>query len=280
MIPTTLVYLLLVFSAFGLFVCFVSAGIFLAQRTRQKYLFPIGLWRQWRQQLDKTADEPWDSLLGRAGYPFHFGKAEWLAVQCILGVVMFLLLIIWQISHPDHSLSLIWLCLLPSLAFFAPYWFLRWWADYREEMLSTDIARFINRYVTLLENQVPPYVAMVKAARPTKKLKHCLPSLSEWNKDRYEALEKLKQILGTDDGMILVSNMRTIEQLPSDLVSVTLNRLEWVVDQRRRFRQRKKIKSLGLAYSLIVYPAFYIGLIVAMFPWYKLLTEILDKYLV
>jgi hypothetical protein len=120
---------------------------------------------------------------------------------------------------------------------------------------------------------------MVKAARPTRKLKEYIPSLSDWNKDSDEALESFKQKLGVDDGILLVSGMRTIEQLNQAQLSLTMQRLEWAVDHRRMFRHRKKIKSLGIGYSIIVYPAFYIGLLVAMFPWYKLLTEILDKYL-
>lgn len=111
-------------------------------------------------------------------------------------------------------------------------------------------------------------------------LKQYIPSLSEWNKDRFAALEEFKKQLGVDDGIMLVSNLRTIEQLSAHQVALTMHRLEWAVDNRREFRHRKKIKSLGIGYSVIVYPAFYIGLIVAMFPWYKLLTEILQKYLV
>jgi len=264
--------------------CFFGAcfffGLYASLKPWRKKYISSSVWRYWKETIAKETDEHWHKLLNRAGSPFSWGKAEWLALQCLLGISLFVLIVLWELLEQDGSVSILLMILLPSVGFWIPYVLLRWWANYREEILSLDIARFINRYVNLLENHVPHYMALDKAARPTKLLKRYIPSLSEWNRDRFEALERWKQDLGVDDAIILVSNIRTIEQLTPEVIAVAMHRLEWAVDHRRMFRHRKKIKSLGVGYSIIVYPSFYMGLIVAMFPWYKLLTEILDKYLV
>jgi hypothetical protein len=204
---------------------------------------------------------------------------EWVSVQWLCGIIPLLLILIVMLIRRNGSFPLFSFILLSAAGYLTPYFLLRWWRGFREELLSVDIARFINRYITLIENQVSPYQAMVKAARPTRLLKKLIPTLPEWNKNRIEALETFKQRVGVDDGVILISNLRTMEQMTDEQISLTMQRMELAIDNRHMYRHRKKIKSLGIAYSVIVYPAFYVGLIVAMFPWYKLLTEILDKYL-
>ncbi len=275
-----IIYVWLFTSAVFVFIAALSFALFFTQgshlHTRRISSY---LWSLWKQAVPKH-DEKWDTLLRKAGKPFNWGKAEWLALQFCLGIVFFVLTLIWLHATGMSSFTIFWLVLISGFGFMLPKIALKRWANYREEKLSVDIARFINRYVNLLENHVPPYFAMVKAARPTRLLKHYTPSLSEWNRNRLEALDQFKQDLGVDEAVILVSHMRTIEQLSADVIAQTMQRLEYMVDNRRLFRHRKKIKSLGIGYSIIVYPAFYIGLIVAMFPWYKLLAEILDKYLV
>ncbi len=265
-------------------ICFFSAcfflGIYLSKRPSRKKYLSSHFWIYWKETVAKETDPSWEKLFQKAGYPYGWGKAEWLAAQWLIGISLFILIILWELLEKDSSISIVALVLVPSAGFWIPYLLLKWWGNYREEILSVDIARFINRYVNLLENHVPHYLALEKAVRPTRLLKQYVPTLSEWNKDRFEALERWKKDLGVDDAIILISNIRTIEQLNPEVISITMNRLEWAVDHRRMFRHRKKIKSLGLGYSLIVYPAFYMGLIVTMFPWYKLLTEILDRYLV
>lgn len=276
------VNLLNLFLALGticLFITFFLWGVQFAGIRRSKLLLTAKLWNAWKEVMERAEDERWERLLNRAGRPFGWGKAEWTGVQWMVGLGLLFLLLFWVLLHPTASLSTFLLCLVPCVGYVLPYLALKSWADVREETLSVDIARFVNRYANLLENQVPPYDAMVKAARPTRKLKYYIPSLSEWNCDRLQALERLKRDLGIDDAVLLVSHMRTVAQLSPEMIALTMQRLEWTVDNKRMHRQRKKIKSLGIGYSIIVYPAFYIGLIVAMFPWYKLLTEILDKYL-
>ena len=274
-------YLFLIIAASFVFLSILTFILFLVKSSpvmpKQKRRGKLpALWKR----VVPPDDGNWDIFLSKAGKPFDWGKAEWLGLQTGVGGILFFFTIGWLQITGFTSLSLLWLVLFPSGGYFIPYLGLKWWANYREELLSVDIARFINRYVNLLENHVPPYFAMVKAARPTKLLKNYIPSLSEWNRNKLEALDQFKRDLGIDDAVILVSNLRTIEQLSSEVVAFTMQRLEYMVDKRRMFRHRKKIKSLGLGYSLIVYPAFYIGLIAAMFPWYKLLSEILDKYLI
>ncbi len=275
-----LLFLLLLCGAAGVFSACFALGIGLLQRQPRKLLFPASLRRWWGQAVGTDDDEKWEKLLRKAGHPFGWGKAEWVAVQFVLGMSLFLVILTAALFRGDDSFPYVTITLIPGAGFLLPRFVLKSWANYREEILSVDIARFINRYVNLLENQVPVYLAMVKAARPTRKLKEYIPTLSEWNRDRFAALETLKRELGVDDAILLVSHMRTVEQLSTGQLGLAMQRLEWSVDNRRMFRHRRKIKSLGIGYSIIVYPAFYIGLIVAMFPWYKLLTEILDKYLV
>lgn len=277
--PLATLYIFLVLGS--LFVCIASFSIcnYVVRSQKPKLFISSRWWRKWEQTVHSQEDDRWEQLLSRAGRPFGWGKPEWVFVQWISGSMVCLVTILWVWIGRVDSFPLLSMCLASAGSFLLPYFGLRLWAGRREEILSTDIARFINRYVTLLENQVPVYSAMMKAGRPTRKLKEYLPTLSEWNKDPDEALETFKRKLGVDDGVILVSGMRTIEQLSEAQLSVTMQRLEWAVDHRRMFRHRKKIKSLGIGYSIIVYPAFYMGLLVAMFPWYKLLTEILDKYL-
>jgi hypothetical protein len=276
----TLMQMLLGFGASGVFLSVFALTVSMLKRPKRRLLFSQTFWQFWVKTVVKEEEEEWDLLLRRAGRPFGWGKAEWTFSQWLLGVGLLLLIVLWTLFRADGSFPLLTFCIVPSVGFLLPYMVLKGWAGYREELLSTDIARFINRYLTLLENQVPPYTAMVKAARPTRMLKQYIPTLPEWNRDRFAALEEFKRQLGVDDAVLLVSNLRTIEQLSAPLMSMTMQRLEWAVDNRREFRHRKKIKSLGIGYSVIVYPAFYIGLIVAMFPWYKLLTELLGKYLV
>ncbi|MGD8192479.1 hypothetical protein ACQCN2_21120 [Brevibacillus ginsengisoli] len=274
-------YVFLIVAASFVFLSVLTFILFLtkASSNMPKQKRGTRLWVLWKR-LIPSEDEKWSAFLSKAGKPFGWGKAEWLGLQIGVGGVLFLFTVGWLQMTGFSNLAMFWLILIPSGGYFMPYLGLRWWANYREEILSVDIARFINRYVNLLENHVPPYFAMVKAARPTKLLKNYIPSLSEWNRNKIEVLDQFRRDLGVDDAVILVSNMRTVEQLSSDVMAFTMQRLEFMVDKRRMFRHRKKIKSLGIGYSLIVYPAFYIGLIVAMFPWYKLLSEILDKYLV
>ncbi|QDX92017.1 hypothetical protein EEL32_16085 [Brevibacillus laterosporus] len=264
-----------------LFISFLAVLLVMTKNVRIKprYLSQT-LWNRWRGTLEEENGEKWDELLQKAGHLLGWGKSEWIAMQYFGGLAIFLVLVVAKIIFFSSALSLFWIFVIPTIAYFIPYVLLKWWASHREDMLSQDIARFTNRYIALLENNVPAYSAMVKAARPTKHLKRYLPSLSEWNRDKVTALEQFKRDLGVEDAIILVSNMRTLEQMPATLLSQTMHRLEVTVDNRRMFRQRQRIKSLGMAYSLIVYPAFYIGLIVAMFPWYKFLSEILNKYLV
>jgi len=277
--PLIVMYTYLGLGTLFVFIASFVIGKYIARSSKPK-LFVSGVWwRKWEQSLKADEDEQWDQLLSRAGRPFGWGKAEWVFLQVVSGSGVCILILIWVVVSRVESFPLISMCLASAGSFMLPYICLKMWAGHREDMLSTDIARFINRYVTLLENQVPIYSAMVKAARPTRKLKEYVPTLSEWNKDPDEALESFKHKMGVDDGVILVSSMRTVEQLSEGQISVTMQRMEWAVDHRRMFRHRKKIKSLGIGYSVIVYPAFYMGLLVAMFPWYKLLTEILDKYL-
>ncbi|MGN7472138.1 hypothetical protein [Brevibacillus sp. SAFN-007a] len=265
--------------SFFTFLAVFFVGKHLVQSQRPSLFVSAKWWQGWERTVKSAEDEQWEQLLSRAGRPFGWGKAEWVFLQLLCGSSVCILVLIWVVLYRVESFPLLSMCLASGGGYFLPYLALKMWAGNREDMLSTDIARFINRYVTLLGNQVPVYNAMVKAARPTRKLKEYIPTLSEWNKDPDEALESFKRKLGVDDGVILVSSMRTIEQLSAGQVSVTMQRMEWAVDQRRMFRHRKKIKSLGIGYSVIVYPAFYMGLLVAMFPWYKLLTEILAKYL-
>jgi len=274
-----LLYVLVALGSGFVFLLLLSIGLILVHQSGKQRFLTNALWHTWVNTMEKEGAEDWDRLLAKAGKPFGWGKAEWIFVQFLSGLLPLVLIILWLLFRHDGSFPFLTFCLVPGLGFMLPYFLLRAWANYREELLSVDIARFINRYLNLLENEVPPYTAMVKAARPTRHLKHYLPSLSEWNRDRYAALESFKRQLGIDDAILLVSNLRTIEQLSKEQIALTMNRLEWAVDSRRAFRHRKKIKSLGIGYSIIVYPSFYIGLIVAMFPWYKLLTEILQKYL-
>lgn len=273
------VYLFLALGTVCLFLSFFLCGVLFVGINWRKRLLPTRIWDSWKGAVEKVEDERWERLLNRAGRPFGWGKAEWTAVQWMVGFSLLFSLLFWMLLRPSTTVSFFFICLIPCVGYFLPYWGLKIWADAREEILSVDIARFVNRYVNLLENQVPPYDAMVKAARPTRKLKYYIPSLSEWNRDRLQALETFKRDLGIDDAVMLVSNMRTVERLSPEMIALTMQRLEWTVDSKRMSRHRKKIKSLGIGYSIIVYPAFYMGLIVAMFPWYKLLTEILDKYL-
>lgn len=277
--PLVTLYLFLVLGSLFVGVASFSFCSYVVRSQKPKLFISSGLWRKWEQTVQTNGDDTWEQLLARAGRPFGWGKPEWVFMQVLCGSAVCLLTIVWVWIARVDSFPLLSMCLVSAGSFLLPYSALKLWAGRREEILSTDIARFINRYVTLLENQVPVYSAMVKAGRPTRKLKEYLPTLSEWNKDQDEALETFKRKLGVDDGVILVSAMRTIEQLSEAQLSVTMQRLEWAVDHRRMFRHRKKIKSLGIGYSIIVYPAFYMGLLVALFPWYKLLTEILDKYL-
>ena len=262
-----------------MFLAAFFVGKYLVQGTKPALFISAKWWRRWESTVASKEDDDWEQLLNRAGRPFGWGKAEWLFAQLVCGSAVCMMVLVWVIVCRVESFPFLSICIASGCGYLFPYLALKMWAGNREDMLSTDIARFINRYVTLLENQVPIYNAMVKAARPTRKLKEYIPTLSEWNKDPDDALENFKRRLGVDDGIILVSSMRTIEQLSAGQVSVTMQRMEWAVDQRRMFRHRKKIKSLGIGYSVIVYPAFYMGLLVAMFPWYKLLTEILSKYL-
>jgi hypothetical protein len=272
-------YLSLALGSLFIFIASFSIGKYIIRLQKPKLFVSSIWWRKWEQTVQPKEDDHWEQLLSRAGRPFGWGKPEWVFLQLVCGSTVCLITILWVLVGRVESFPLLAMLLASTGSFLLPYLCLKLWAGRREEILSTDIARFINRYVTLLENQVPIYNAMVKAGRPTRKLKEYLPTLSEWNQDPDEALEAFKRKLGVDDGVILVSGMRTIEQLSEAQLSVTMQRLEWAVDHRRMFRHRKKIKSLGIGYSIIVYPAFYMGLLVAMFPWYKLLTEILDKYL-
>ncbi|MFY0545769.1 hypothetical protein [Brevibacillus sp. H7] len=276
----TILYALLGFGSLCMLTVFFSLGTHIAAQPRRMLFVSFQWWQTWEKTIASKEDTRWDKLLKRAGYLFGWGKAEWVFAQLLSGSAAVLLNLVFVLIRQDENVPFLTLILSSTASFFLPYFLLKAWAGYREELLSTDIARFINRYVNLLENHVPIYNAMVKAARPTRKLKEYVPTLSEWNKDPDEALESFKQKLGIDDAIILVSSMRTIEQLSVSQMATTMQRLEWAVDNRRMFRHRKKIKSLGIGYSIIVYPAFYMGLLVAMFPWYKLLTEILDKYLV
>lgn len=269
---------LLICGSLSLCMTFFIIGLSLIQKSA-KPMNVHKLRKTWERLMGQGRDEKWERLLRAAGYPFGWGGLEWVSLQWLCGFMPFLI-ILFITAVRGGQFSLISMIIIPVLGYFLPLFMLKWWIGYREEILSLDIARFINRYVNLLENRVPPYQAMVKAARPTRLLKQYIPSLPDWNQNRLEALETMKQRLGIDDGIILISNIRTIEQLTEDQAGFTMQRLEWTVDNRRTYRHRKKIKSLGIAYSVIVYPAFYIGLIVAMFPWYKLLTEILEKYLV
>ncbi|MFS0558518.1 hypothetical protein [Brevibacillus sp. 179-C9.3 HS] len=277
--PMLIMYAYLGLGALFVFSASFMIGKYLFHKQRPR-LFVSGVWWQkWEQALKPDEDDKWDQLLSRAGRPFGWGKPEWVFLQLLAGSTVCILILMWVVVSRMESFPLLSMCLASAASYMLPYMSLKMWANQREDMLSTDIARFINRYVTLLENQVPIYNAMVKAARPTRKLKEYIPSLSEWNRNPDEALESFKRKIGVDDGVILVSSMRTIETLSEGQVSATMQRMEWTVDHRRMFRHRKKIKSLGIGYTVIVYPAFYMGLLVAMFPWYKLLTEILDKYL-
>ncbi|WP_029097971.1 hypothetical protein [Brevibacillus thermoruber] len=277
--PLLFMYACLTLGSLFVFVAVFAIGKQLAAMHRPR-LFVTGQWRRmWEKAVNAEEDDAWEKLLARAGRPFGWGKPEWVFLQLASGSAVCVLILLWGMLSGSESFPLFSLVVASAVSFMLPYFGLKMWAGYREEVLSTDIARFVNRYVNLLENQVPIYNAMVKAARPTRKLKEYLPTLSEWNKDRDEALEAFKRRLGVDDAIMLVSSMRTVEQLSEGQMAVTMQRLEWAVDHRRMFRHRKQIKSLGIGYSVIVYPAFYIGLLVAMFPWYKLLTEILDKYL-
>ncbi|MGG4440906.1 hypothetical protein [Brevibacillus fortis] len=276
--------MLIMYTYLGLGALFVFSATFLIGKylfhKQKPKLFVSGVWwEKWEQALKPDEDDKWEQLLSRAGRPFGWGKPEWVFLQLLTGSTVCILILMWVVVSRMESFPLLSMCLASAGSYMLPYMGLKMWANHREDMLSTDIARFINRYVTLLENQVPIYNAMVKAARPTRKLKEYIPTLSEWNRDANEALESFKRKIGVDDGIILVSSMRTIETLSEGQVSATMQRMEWAVDHRRMFRHRKKIKSLGIGYTVIVYPAFYMGLLVAMFPWYKLLTEILDKYL-
>ncbi|TQK41918.1 hypothetical protein FB479_11619 [Brevibacillus sp. AG162] len=277
--PMLIMYTYLGLGALFVFSATFMIGKYLFHKQKPK-LFVSGVWwGKWEQALKPDEDDKWEQLLSRAGRPFGWGKPEWVFLQLLSGSTVCILILMWVVVSRMESFPLLSMCLVSAGSYMLPYMGLKMWANHREDMLSTDIARFINRYVTLLENQVPIYNAMVKAARPTRKLKEYIPTLSEWNRDSNEALESFKRKIGVDDGIILVSSMRTIETLSEGQVSATMQRMEWAVDHRRMFRHRKKIKSLGIGYTVIVYPAFYMGLLVAMFPWYKLLTEILDKYL-
>ncbi|MFI8714494.1 hypothetical protein QIH01_03960 [Brevibacillus brevis] len=277
--PMLIMYTYLGIGALFVFSAAFMIGKYLFHKQKPK-LFVSGVWwEKWEQALKPDEDDKWEQLLSRAGRPFGWGKPEWVFLQLLTGSMVCILVLMWVVVSRVESFPLLSMCLASAGSYMLPYMGLKTWANHREDMLSTDIARFINRYVTLLENQVPIYNAMVKAARPTRKLKEYIPTLSEWNRDPNEALESFKRKIGVDDGIILVSSMRTIETLSEGQVSATMQRMEWAVDHRRMFRHRKKIKSLGIGYTVIVYPAFYMGLLVAMFPWYKLLTEILDKYL-
>ncbi|BAH41130.1 hypothetical membrane protein [Brevibacillus brevis NBRC 100599] len=277
--PMLIMYTYLGIGALFVFSAAFMIGKYLFHKQKPK-LFVSGMWwEKWEQALKPDEDDKWEQLLSRAGRPFGWGKPEWVFLQLLTGSMVCILVLMWVVVSRVESFPLLSMCLASAGSYMLPYMGLKTWANHREDMLSTDIARFINRYVTLLENQVPIYNAMVKAARPTRKLKEYIPTLSEWNRDPNEALESFKRKIGVDDGIILVSSMRTIETLSEGQVSATMQRMEWAVDHRRMFRHRKKIKSLGIGYTVIVYPAFYMGLLVAMFPWYKLLTEILDKYL-
>lgn len=261
------------------FTAFFAIGKHLVTAKRPRLFLSKVWWEKWEQALHADEDEKWEQLLNRAGKPFGWGKAEWVFLQLVCGSTVCFLILLWAVVSRVESFPVFSMCIVSAGSFMLPYIGLKMWAGHREDLLSKDIARFINRYVTLLENQVPIYNAMAKAARPTKKLKEYVPTLSEWNKDPEEALEQFKRKIGVDDGVILVSSMRTVEKLTGGQLSVTMQRMERAVDHRRTFRHRKNIKSLGIGYSVIVYPAFYMGLLVAMFPWYKLLSEILDKYL-
>lgn len=276
----TLMMSLIAIAALAVFLFIFTLTLFLLKHSRKRLVLSRSVWQFWVRKVVKEDGEEWDSLLRKAGRPFGWGRAEWTFLQLSTGTTLAVLIIVWVLFQKDAAFPVITFCVVPSLGFLLPYLLLKGWANYREELLSVDIARFVNRYLNLLENQVPPYTALVKAARPTRLLKQYIPSLSEWNHDRFAALESFKKQLGVDDGIMLVSNLRTIEQLSAHQLALTMHRLEWAIDNRREYRHRKKIKSLGIGYSVIVYPAFYIGLIVAMFPWYKLLTEILQKYLV
>ncbi|MED1915329.1 hypothetical protein P4V64_08455 [Bacillus thuringiensis] len=277
--PMLIMYTYLGLGALFVFSATFMIGKYLFHKHKPK-LFVSGVWwGKWEQALKPDEDDKWEQLLSRAGRPFGWGKPEWVFLQLLTGSIVCILILMWVVVSRMESFPLLSMCLASAGSYMLPYMGLKMWANHREDMLSTDIARFINRYVTLLENQVPIYNAMVKAARPTRKLKEYIPTLSDWNRDPNEALESFKRKIGVDDGIILVSSMRTIETLSEGQVSATMQRMEWAVDHRRMFRHRKKIKSLGIGYTVIVYPAFYMGLLVAMFPWYKLLTEILDKYL-
>ncbi|UKK96123.1 hypothetical protein [Brevibacillus brevis] len=277
--PMLIMYTYLGLGALFVFSAAFMIGKYLFHKQKPK-LFVSGVWwEKWEQALKPDEDDKWEQLLSRAGRPFGWGKPEWVFLQLLTGSTVCILILMWVVVSRMESFPLLSMSLASAGSYMLPYMGLKMWANHREDMLSTDIARFINRYVTLLENQVPIYNAMVKAARPTRKLKEYIPTLSEWNRDPNEALESFKYKIGVDDGIILVSSMRTIETLSEGQVSATMQRMEWAVDHRRMFRHRKKIKSLGIGYTVIVYPAFYMGLLVAMFPWYKLLTEILDKYL-
>ncbi|WJQ81801.1 hypothetical protein [Brevibacillus brevis] len=277
--PMLTMYTYLGLGALFVFSAAFMIGKYLIHKQKPK-LFVSGVWwEKWEQALKPDEDDKWEQLLSRAGRPFGWGKPEWVFLQLLTGSIVCILILMWVVVSRMESFPLLSMCLASAGSYMLPYMGLKTWANHREDMLSTDIARFINRYVTLLENKVPIYNAMVKAARPTRKLKEYIPTLSEWNRDPNEALESFKRKIGVDDGIILVSSMRTIETLSDGQVSATMQRMEWAVDHRRMFRHRKKIKSLGIGYTVIVYPAFYMGLLVAMFPWYKLLTEILDKYL-
>ncbi|MDC0765168.1 hypothetical protein POF51_31070 [Brevibacillus sp. AG] len=278
--PMLVMYTYLGLGALFVFSATFMIGKYLFHKQKPRLFVSGAWWGKWEQALKPDENDKWDQLLSRAGRPFGWGKPEWVFLQLLTGSTVCILILMWVVVSRMESFPLLSMCLASAGSYMLPYMGLKMWANHREDMLSTDIARFINRYVTLLENQVPIYNAMVKAARPTRKLKEYIPTLSEWNRDSNEALESFKRKIGVDDGIILVSSMRTIETLSEGQVSATMQRMEWAVDHRRMFRHRKKIKSLGIGYTVIVYPAFYMGLLVAMFPWYKLLTEILDKYLI
>jgi hypothetical protein len=277
-VQVLLMYTLLGVGSLGVFIALFSISSYIAHKPRRRLFIFLPVRQVWEKATASEENEAWDRLLQRAGRPFGWAKADWMFLQFITGSAVCLLILTGELLWSE-SFSFVTLVLGSVLSFFLPNILLKVWAGFREEVLSNDIARFINRYATLLENQVPIYTAMAKAARPTRKLKEYVPTLSEWNKDRDEALESFKRRIGIDDAIILVSHMRSVEELSAHQMGATMQRLEWTVDQRRMFRHRKKIKSLGIGYSIIVYPAFYMGLLVAMFPWYKLLTEILDKYL-
>src|SRR5690606_31081059 len=117
---------------------------YLVRTQRRRVIFSAELWHKWKQSVEEKEDEKWEILLRRAGKPFHWGKAEWTAAQWVMGLGLFVLVITVGVISSGGSIPLLSMVIIPSIGFFLPYLALKYWADYREEILSVDIARFIN----------------------------------------------------------------------------------------------------------------------------------------